>query len=178
MRCLKNGLNPVIKSDRGFSLLEVVMALTIFSVFIVAFMTSQGFNITTSTQLNEDIIMHTLAERMMNEEILNPPQFTKTLDKEVKTAAFEEEDYKEYTYTIEYKRLELPELSQIQGQEEGEESSGQNATKMIFKKLKKNMEEMIWQVRITITNTNNDYKYELTTWVENTKAKLDLNFAL
>ena len=112
-------------NQEGFSLLEVLMALTIFSVFILAFVTSQGFNLTTSTQLNEDILMHNLANRIINEEILNPPEFTKALENEVKTAAFEEEDYGAYTYRIEYKKFEIPDLAKIQGQAEGEDSQRQ-----------------------------------------------------
>ena len=47
---------------------------------------------------------------------------------------------------------------------------------MVFEKLKKNMEKILWQVKVTTTNTETDYKYELTSWITNSEAKLDTNF--
>jgi prepilin-type N-terminal cleavage/methylation domain-containing protein len=168
----------MINDNRGFSLLEVVIALTIFSVFFLAFFTSQGFNIATSTRINDSATMHTLADRIINEELLNPPQFTEALDNEVKTEGFKEPDYQIYTYRVEYKKIKIPNLSQITGQTQENQQQNDPVTTQIFEKIKINMERMLWQLRVTITNTNNNTEYELTTWVTNNNAQMDLNFGL
>ena len=170
------------KNDKGFSLLEVLMALTIFSFFITAFMMSQGYNISTSSLMREDITLHNLAELKINEALLNPPEFTNVTENEVESKNFELEDYKKYKYTIEYKKMEIPNFNQLTGKGENDEADpyGENKNdaikKMVYDKLKKNMEEILWQVRVTVTNTETDYSYELSTWIINNKVKIDTNF--
>lgn len=179
-------LIPPLSNQKGFTLVEVMIALTLFALFITVFLMSQGANITMSVQMNEDVKLHNLAQRVMNEEILNPPKFTQALENDIKEKNFEEDGFKEYRYKIEYKKLEIPDFNQLIGKDKdsnnssSSSSSGQNKTnaitQMVFKKLKKNIETMLWQLRITITNTQTDYSYALTTWVSNRNAKMDTNF--
>ena len=173
------------KSDfhnNGFSLLEVLMALTIFSFFITAFMMSQGYNISSSSLMRKDITLHNLAELKINEALLDPPEFTNATENEVETKNFELEDYKNYKYTIEYKKMEIPNFNQLTGKGEDDNADpyGENRNdaikKMVYDKLKKNMEEILWQIRVTVTNTETDYSYELSTWIINDKAQIDTNF--
>jgi prepilin-type N-terminal cleavage/methylation domain-containing protein len=176
------GLNSnILKNQNGFTLVEVMIAFTIFAVFISVFLMSQGTNISNSVIMMEDITLHNLAESKMNEIILNPPTFTNGLENDKKSKNFEEEDYKKYKYTIEYKKLEIPNLSELMGQTDEEddpaaESKNNAIKKMVFKKLKKNMELILWQVKVTTTNTETAYAYELTSWITNSEAKLDTNF--
>lgn len=183
---MAKGIRKILSNQIGFTLVEVMIALTIFAVFITAFMMSQGSNITMSIQMSEDIKLHNLAERKMNEVILDPPTFTNATEKDIKEKNFEEDGLKQYKYKVEYKKLEIPDLNQLMGKMEDEDEQGNSnsggksktdaVTKMVFDKLKKNIEKMLWQVRVTVTNTETSYSYELTSWVNNDKAKMDTNF--
>jgi prepilin-type N-terminal cleavage/methylation domain-containing protein len=177
---VKGLTKPSLSNQKGFTLVEVMIALTIFAVFISTFLMSQGTNISNSILMMEDITLHNLAESKMNEIILNPPVFTNGLENSNKSKNFKDEGYKKYKYTIEYKKLEIPDLSQLMGQSEednpNEESRNGAIKKMVFKKLKLNIERILWQVKVTITNTETDYGYELTSWITNTEAQLDTNF--
>lgn len=169
------------KNEKGFTLVEVMIALTIFAVFITTFLMSQGSNISGSILMAEDITLHNLAESKMNEIQLDPPTFTNATENDVESKNFEEEGYKKYKYTIEFKKLEIPSLDQLTGESEEEDDPNQDSKnkaikKMVFKKLKENMEKILWQVKVTITNTESDYSYELTSWITNREAKLDTNF--
>lgn len=182
---MDKGLAKFLSNQKGFTLVEVMIALTLFALFVTAFIMSQGSNITMSTQMSEDLIMSSLAERKMNEVLIDPPEFTNATENDVETKNFEEEGYKKYKYTIEFKKLEIPDLSQLMGQansdEEAEENNGpdnrnDSIRKMVFQKLKLNIERILWQVKVTITNSETDYKHEVTSWITNDKAKLDTNF--
>ena len=179
---MDKGLRTFFNNQIGFTLVEVMIALTLFALFISAFIMSQGSNITMSMQMNEDLMLHNLAERKMNEVLMDPPVFTNATENDVETKNFEEDGYQKYKYTIEYKKLEVPDLAQLMGKTSDEMDSpqGENRAdaiqKMVFDKLKKNIELMIWQLKVTITNTETDYKYELTSWITNDQARLDTNF--
>lgn len=167
-----------IFNKHGFSLLEVLMAITLFSFFILAFVMSQGSGKSASILLKEDVTLHNLAELKMNEILINPPQFTNATENDVETKNFELEDYKHYKYKIEYKKLTVPDLTQLQNESENQDensTSNQSIQKMVFEKLKKNIEQILWQVRVTVTNTETDYSYELSTWLINEEANVDLN---
>jgi prepilin-type N-terminal cleavage/methylation domain-containing protein len=178
-------LSKHIQNQDGFTLVEVMIALTLFALFISAFLMSQGANITMSAQMAEDIMMHNLAERTINEVLINPPVFTNATDKEIETKDFTEESLAKYKYTIEYKKLEIPDLNQLMGKQDNEDDTSYDTTnrnqgaaiqKMVFEKLKKNIEQIIWQVKVTITNKQNNYTYQLTSWITNPKARIDTNF--
>jgi len=168
-------------NNAGFTLIEVMVAVTIFGVFITAFVVSQGGNINNSVQMQETLTLLRLCENKINEAIIDPPKFTNLTDKEVITKNFTTEGYKKYKYSIEYKKVEFPDFEQLLGQtEEDTNRQGNDALvkKTLFKKLKENIEKIIWQVRVTVENTDTKEKYELTSWVENTKATIDTNFGI
>lgn len=168
----------IIKNQKGFSLVEVMIALAIFSVFVTSLILTQSTNVNNSILMAEDLTLHNLAVSKMNEVLIQEKEFTNATEKDVDSGNFKDE-YQKYKYTIEYKKNKFPEFNQIMGQEEDEYSNkDETIKKKIFEKLKKNVETMIWQVKVTITNTETDYKYELKSWVTNHKAKLDLKFTL
>ena len=49
--------------EKGFSLLEVMIALTLFAFFATAFLSSQGYNVADSRLSEEQLILQQLAER-------------------------------------------------------------------------------------------------------------------
>ena len=168
-------------TDKGFTLVEVMIAMTIFGLFITAFLMSQSANISSSVTMAEDLTLQSLAERKINEVLLDKPVFTNATENDVEIKKFEEEEFQRYQYKIEFKKLEFPNFNQLTGAgEEEEDPYGEDANsaikKMVFDKLKKNMEEILWQVRVTITNTDTDYSYSLSTWLTNDRAKIDTSF--
>ena len=47
--------------------------------------------------------------------------------------------------------------------------------KMVFEELKKNIEKIVWQARVTVTNKETKYSYSLATWLTNYNEKIQLN---
>lgn len=172
-------------NNKGFSLMEVLIAVTLFGVFISVYLSSQGYNIADSISLKEENTLRFLTEMKINEIILNPPEFSDALENRKEKKEFDLEGYKEFEYEIEYKKLNFPNLSDLIIQPENAEGEAQDVAqennsdggmeKVIFEKLKENLDMMVWQVRVTVTNKTNDYKFTLSTWIQNTKAQTQLN---
>ena len=160
--------------QRGFTLLEVMIAMTIFAVFTAVYVTSQGYNLTDSTQMREEMMLTKLCETKLNEIIVNPPEFKKSLTVGKTEKTFE--DYENYKYIVEYTEFKIPDLAKIQGKDEGEEddSVGGNIQQTVMKNIKKNMEKMIWQVKVTVINKETEYSFSLSSWLMDHKAKIAL----
>lgn len=164
------------KDQAGFSLMEVMLAITLFTIFGAAvYVTVIGKSQSDSMLIEEEIFLKRLCLNVLNELIINPPELrdSLTLVPEEKTI----EKYPNYKYTIEYKKLELPDLSKLLGEEdqpESEQSPG--IQKDLANKVKDNMEKLIWQIRVTITNKETNYFYTVSRWLYNDQAQLDLNF--
>lgn len=172
-------LNSSLYKQKGFTLVEVMIAMTIFALFTTAFLMSQGANIDDSAMMQEDLILHSLAQRKINEVLIDKPQFTNATEKDVDSKNFEEDEYKKYKWTVEYKKLKFPNFQQLIGASEEEDAAqdrNQAIKKMVFDKLKKNVELMLWQVQVTVENTETNYKYTLSSWITNDEAQLDVNF--
>lgn len=155
--------------DGGFSLIEVLIATTIFAVFISMYVASEGYNLTDSTQMREELILKNLCTQKINELIASPPELRDSLTVSKETKNFE--DFPNYSYTIEWHKLEIPDMSALY--EEGEEQQNQFA-KTIAKVVKDNMEKMVWQLKVTVKNKETDFFYSLSSWIYNTKAEVSL----
>ena len=171
----------VANSEKGFSLIEVMIALSIFAVYSVAMITTQSSNIDGSIRLKDDLVLHNLAQMKMNEVLIDVKKFTNATESDPDTGSFEIEGFKEYKFKVEYKKNEFPNFDQLMGQSE-DDGGGQDQTsaikKVIFDKLKKNVELMLWQVRVTVTHPLTGAEYDLSSWITDKEAKLDTNFAL
>lgn len=168
---------------KGFTLVEVLMALTIFSLFIVVFMSTQGYNITTSTRMKDELEMHNIAEYKINEAILTHPTLSDSRTEIIEEKSFEETKWARYSYKLEYRKLELPDFSKMMPEDEDQNETTedvQNASlqKKIFDKLKQNMEKMLWQVQVTIIEKESGSEYTLSSWIQNPDARIDLNLNL
>jgi prepilin-type N-terminal cleavage/methylation domain-containing protein len=181
--------------EQGFSLIEVTVAITIFAFFATAFLASQGYNVQDSTLSQEQLTLQLLAEREINKLVIDPPKFNNVTANMKETKKFEESEYKDFEYTIEMKKLTIPDFAQLFAQkggttEEGKESydgdyfnenqqggAAKNSTveKMIFEEMKKNIERIIWQARITVTNKETKYSFTLSTFLTNYNEKVTLN---
>lgn len=180
------------KSQSGFSLIEVMIAVTLFTIFASAYLVSQGYNMSDSALSEEQLQLHALCERQMNEVLINPPRYTNALENTKDTKDFEEEEWAKYNYTVEWKRLKVPDFGKIfanQGNEQGASAENDNkyydqdsgtarnssVEQMIFNKLKENIEKVMWQVRMTVTNKETKYSYSLSRWVTNYDEPLQVN---
>jgi len=152
-----------------------MIALAIFGVFIVAFMAGQGYNVTDSTSMSQDIKLKEFAQLKMNELVVSPPEFKEGLTLTPEKGKFEEND--QYTFEITYKRFKLPDLSKIRGIEEDaqQDSAEAQLQKKIFETVQKNIKEIIWQVEVKVTDTNTDNFHVVSTWLDNEKAEVKLD---
>ncbi len=181
------------KNQSGFSLIEVLIAITLFAFFVTAFLTAQGFNVSDSQLSEEQLMLQQLCERKINELHLDPPKFQGIIGTLKETKTFEETDLTGYEYTLEIKKLTIPDFAQLFGQKGGVSEEGQDAyegdymsegnagqrnsamEKMVFEELKKNIEKIVWQARVTVTNKETKYSYSLATWLTNYNEKIQLN---
>ncbi|MFP5458637.1 MAG: prepilin-type N-terminal cleavage/methylation domain-containing protein [Bacteriovoracia bacterium] len=180
-------------AQAGFSLLEVMIAITLFAVFISAFLVSQGYNVSDSALTEEQLKLHMLCEKKMNELMIDPPRFTNALEDLKETKTFEEKDFANYSWTVEWKRLKVPDFGKIfaanaQAGGAGEDnkyydtdnsaSRNQTLEAVVFEKLKENIERAVWQLRLTVTNKETQYSYTLSRWVTNYDEPIQLNLSL
>lgn len=163
-------MKKIINNEKGFSLLEVVIATAVFSIFVVAYMYSQSANINSSMEFKEEQILTDLAEMKINELILDPPEFRETLTTATKdTKAFE--DYPDYTYSVVFKKIKIPDISKIQGKSDEEaDSNDSGMQKRIMEQLKQNMEKMIWQISVTVEKKENGSGLTISGWLYNQDA--------
>jgi|GEM_PF-437470 len=176
-------------SEGGFTLLEVMIALTVFAVFSVMFVAGQSGNLADSMQMREETVLRNLCVNKINEILNNPPELNDqlTVSKENKTF----DDYPDYDYTIEYKKLKIPDLSKLaggQGNQDSEQSpeeggdggdngdgaqaSRSSVNAMVMKSVKENMEQLVWQVKVTTKNKKTGFPYELSSWIYNRNARV------
>lgn len=171
----------LIQSESGFTIIEVLVALTIFAVFATSMTLTQVANKDRSMRMASDLEVHNLAQMKMNEVLIQRHNFTNATESSPETGSIEIEGFEHYKYSIEFKKNEFPDFSGLIGQSEEEANQvDPNASikKVIFEKMKKNVEEMMWQVKVTIINTqlDKDPGYELNSWINKANAKVDTNF--
>lgn len=164
-----------MNNQSGFTLMEVMIALVIFSVFAAAFVTGQGYNLMDSGKLREELLMKDFCENKINEIITNPPELRDalTLTKETKDI----EGNSDYQTIVEYKKFFVPDMNKITGQDtdaKEEESAQAQMEKRIFNVFKENMEKMIWQVEVTVKNKTNDSTFRLSSWIYNQNAEVQI----
>lgn len=162
-------------TDNGFSLLEVMIALTIFAIFSVAFVTIQGNNLATSSMLQEETTLKELCEQKINEVIANPPELKESLTLTPEKKDFESN--KNYSYEVLYKKLTIPDFSKITGDEDEDQQGAQAFDKVIFENMKNNIEKFIWQIKVTAINKETGFSFSLSTWLLSNKAKVEFKMS-
>lgn len=155
----------------GLSLIEVTVAVFLFSVFITAFMTGQGNNILSSARMKDDMILKDLAQMQYNLTLLDPPDFSRpVVDGKKETKSFE--DYPGYQYTLLYKPVFIPDIDKILGTETDREDPDKQMKKRIMQEFKENMEKLVWQISITVTNKTTKATFEIAGWTYYPEAKV------
>jgi prepilin-type N-terminal cleavage/methylation domain-containing protein len=163
-------------NNKGFTLMEVMVAIAIFSVFATVFVTGQGYNLLDSTKLKEDIRLKDLCENTINDLITSPPELRDALTLTKETKDFEKSP--DYQYTIEYKKFFVPDMTKIMGKEKDEDKADDKQSileKRIFKVFKENMEKIIWQVEVTVQNKQSKEQFKLSTWIYNQNADVKID---
>lgn len=176
----KIGLKLLSNNQSGFTLMEVMIAITIFATFSTAFVTGFGYNLLDSGNFKQDILLKDLCENKINDIITNPPTLSDalTLSKETK----EIENYPDYQTIVEFKKFVVPEMSKITGSgsagddsAKSEEASQQaQFEKRIFNVFKENMEKIIWQVEVTVKNKFSGETFKLDAWIYNSNADVKI----
>ena len=145
-----------ILNNQGMTLLEVMIALAIFSVFIVSYMVSQGYSIKDSTDLKEDIKLRALCLQVIDETTVTPPIFRESLTLTPETKKFEDDE--DYSYTVIWKRLVIPDISKIQGSDPLEQDGKQSREGVIQKKIFAiNLTQQIVYLKINMKKLNKKY---------------------
>lgn len=161
-------------NKEGFTLIEVMIALAIFGVFIVSFMAAQGYNVTDSTSLRREIRLKQFVQEKINELVTTPPELKDSLTLRSETGKFESDESMKFEVT--YMKFKIPDFDKIKGkQKQDEQEETDPLQKKIFEMVKKNMEEIVWQVQVKVTDTNTGYSQIASTWLNNDKAPVKLD---
>lgn len=157
-------------NQKGFSLLEVVVALSIFAIFATVFVQSTGTQVNISMGFSEELKMRNLAQQVINELIIDGPDLSESLFVgSGETKSFENEE--NYSYNIAWSKFTLPDFAKLKGPDaEGETGIEQQ----IAEKVRENMEKLVFQVEITIINKETGYSHSVSTWLYNGDAVLEL----
>lgn len=153
--------------------MEVLIATVLFAVFGLSYMWGHMTNVSDSGKFKVDLRLRDLAQMKINEVIVTPPELTDALTGAgIEKSTFD--DFDEYEYELEFKRIFIPEFEKIMGrqQEEDEDATKQTLQKRVFSVVKENMEKLVWQVRVLVRHKQSGESYELTSWLENKKAKV------
>jgi prepilin-type N-terminal cleavage/methylation domain-containing protein len=162
-----------LSNQSGFSLMEVMIAITIFTVFATVFVTGEGYNLLDSAKLKEEMKLKDLCENKINEIITSPPELrdSLTITKEVKD--FENDS--NYQYSIEYKKFVLPDMTKLKNSSEEEADPKQSQMeKKVYTTFKENMEKILWQVEVVVRNKTTEDKFRLSTWLYNNNADIKI----
>jgi prepilin-type N-terminal cleavage/methylation domain-containing protein len=160
-------INKILKNPNGFTLVEVMISLAIFSVFVTAYLTAQGYNISDSTVMREELNLKRFAELKINELIVDPPELKESLTLKADVGKFEEDE--NYSYEVKYTKFILPDFQKIMGSADQEQDPSE---KKIFDNIKKNLEKIIWQVEVTVKDSNSQRSYSVSTWLYNQQAQI------
>ena len=148
-------------SKSGFTLIEIMIAITLFAVYAAIYSTGQGGNLLDSLRIRENTKLYILANNTINELIVNPPEFKESLTSIKSFTKFE--DYPNYGYAVEMKKIELPDFDAIRNEEDPQEDLA--LQKLIYTMVKKNFEKAVWQIQVTVQNNETKDQYDLSTWM-------------
>lgn len=172
-----------LKRQKGFTLLEVIVAFSIFALFATVFLQNQSQNVFDSREMNGEMILKSLCESKMNETLVNLPDFDNALDGKKETKTFKRKGFEDYSYTLEFKRFKAPDIEalftpQTDEEQTAEQKAQQQTLKAVFKEVKKKIESVHWEIRVTVINKLDKRTYILSTWFTDPKAKFDLNIPI
>ncbi len=165
-----------LRNNSGFTLIEVLIALAIFAVFITAYITAQGLNITDSIEMRTELRLREFAVEKMNEIVAYPPDLKDALTLKPEVGKFESNDA--FSYSIEWKKFAVPDFDKISGNDQDSSNNNNNSSgiqKQIFTVVKTNLEKLIWQVSVTVKDDLSEESFTISTWISDPKYKVEIN---
>jgi len=188
---MKNGRNLEI-NDSGLSLLEVLIATSLFFIFFTAFVSSQADNLLDSQNMAEELVLHNLAENTINDILISPPPLKENGLSKPETKKFEQDGFDDYEYDLEFKPFDIPDgimkqfsagLSGSSGEDEGgddgeeqAENPQTQALKLLMKEFQDNLKKALWQVRVTVRNKESGQEYFLASFLRNPQYQIKFKF--
>ena len=138
---------PCCSTKSGFTLLEVLVALAIMTMAMIALYSTQGGASRAMGRGRQIQIASFLAEKTMNEKLLEiEAEIAKgSLPDELEENGEYEGPFAEYRWSLQINKIELPLAGQIEGDQESanqNQASGSQQT-MIAKTISKLLEESI-----------------------------------
>ena len=154
-------------NQSGFTLIEVLIAVTIFAVFSSAYLVTQGNNLGDSQQMRRESVLEDIANELINQVIVAPPEFSPALLLSPANEYTKFEENKAYEYRYEWHEFKIPDLSKIKGKDPNEQTDNQNdqVNKIVFDNIKTNLEAQIWQLTVIVREVDSKFSYDLSTWV-------------
>jgi type II secretion system protein I len=160
----------------GFTLLEVMIAVTIMTVAFAAILSSQSSSIILTMKTKEMIIAEWLANNVINEtDLLYSTKSFSELPKE-ELAAFPA-PFERFTWKREVKELKFPELNFSTNQDDkqqGQTDTLRMLTQMITKYLNESVRELV--VTISWERGKQTYNVKVSTYLVNLNS--EFNFGL
>jgi len=167
----------ILKNQKGFTLVEVMIAIVIFAIFSAVFVAGFGQGLLDSGNFKDEITLKDIADNKLNEIITSPPTLDEALTLSVDKK--EVENFPDYETLVKYKKFVAPDFSKIMGAQDSLEQTDEEKEEEAFRQkiadiYKKNLEAFIWQVEVTARNKNTDRTFKMTTWIINNAAKVDI----
>ena len=154
-------------SQSGFTLIEVLIAVTIFAVFSSAYLVTQGNNLSDSQQFRRESALEDIAVEIINQTITSPPELRKALLLSPANEFTKFEENSAFEYRVEWHEFKIPDLSKIKGQDPNEQQDNQSdqVNKIVFDNIKANLELQIWQLIVIVREVESKFSYDLSTWI-------------
>lgn len=175
----KNGTGNMKKShfqQKGMSLIEVMIALAIFGIFITSYMSGQGSNLRDSQNMRSEIELRSVAEAIINEIIIDPPELRESLTLSPTSQNYEEND--NFSYLVEWRKFEIQEILNALTQTDSDSYDPEAVERAqmrerINQQIAKNMEQLIWQLMVTVEDRTTGERFSLSTFIYNDKGQVE-----
>ncbi len=157
--------------NKGMSLLEIMVAITLFSIFAVFFIGTQQFQIKRAMSARDKVDLLYLCDLKFKQTLFNPKIISNLVLVDTtpdKTEGIFEEPYTDYRYTIEYYKFFFPPLEELQGMplSEGEGVVEiDTVSAKILKTTKELLEKNMVQLKVSVTHEKTKKTTSLETWL-------------
>ena len=175
----KNGIGNMRiahSQQKGMSLIEVMIALAIFGIFITSYMSGQGSNLRDSQNMRSEIELRSVAEAIINEIIIDPPELRESLTLSPSSQNYEEND--NFSYLVEWRKFEIQEILNALTQTDSDNYNPEAVERAqmrerINQQIAKNMEQLIWQLMVTVEDRTTGERFSLSTFIYNDKGQVE-----
>ena len=167
-------LSPNRNTSAGFTLLEVMIAITIMTIAFSAILSSQSSAIQLTVKTKELNIAAWLAKNIMvQSEILLEGKPFGELDKS-KSESFEA-PFSNYKWTREIKEIKFPDFTQPEEKKNGTKEGVTDSMNLLVKTMTKFISDSIREMVVTVTWTRGkgEQRFQVSTYLIDLDAKFD-----